>query len=404
MKKIIPFLILAFFCVSVIAQDIAQWRGPNRDGIYKETGLLKKWPDSGPKLLWHFDELGDGHSSAAVTSHAIYTAGMINGNGYIYALDLAGKLLWKKEYGIEWTENWNGTRSTPLVYKDKLYLMSAFGKLVCLQTSNGELKWTVDILKDYDGRNIQWGLTENLLIDDNKLYVTPGGETANIIALDINSGKLIWKSKGNSQKSGYCSPIVINLPKRKIIVTQMEKSIMAVDASNGAFLWKHEQTNDWAVHPNVPIYNNGYLYCTSGYGRGGVMLKLSEDGSSITEAWRDPNLDPKIGGVVLLNGRIYGSGDKNRKLFCIDWKTGKEIYSTSNMAPGNLIFADGLIYAYSEAGNVAILEPGENSFNVISSFKVPFGANQHWSHLVINNKKLYVRHGTSLMVYDIASR
>ncbi len=404
MKKIILLLSLTSLMAGLSSQEIAQWRGPNRDGIYKENGLLKKWPESGPKLLWHFDELGDGHASAAVTSNAIYTAGMINGVGYIFALDLNGKLLWKKEYGTEWTENWNGVRSTPLVYKDKLYQMSAFGKLVCLNIKDGVQLWSVDLLKDYDGRNIQWGLTENLLIDDNKLYVTPGGISANIIALDKNTGKLIWKSKGNGEKTGYCSPIVVNLPKRKLIVTQMEGSIMAVDASNGAFMWKHEQTNQWSVHPNVPLYNNGFIYCTSGYDKGGLMLKLSEDGSSITEIWREPTLNPKIGGVLLLNGRLYGSGDKIRKLYCIDWKTGKELFSTTSLAPANVIYSDGLIYAYSESGNVGIIEPKDDSFSIIGSFKVPFGANQHWAHLVINNKKLYVRHGTSLMVYDIAAR
>jgi outer membrane protein assembly factor BamB len=184
----------------------------------------------------------------------------------------------------------------------------------------------------------------------------------------------------------------------------MEGAIIAVDASTGAFLWQHEQTNTYAVHPNVPIYNNGFIYCTSGYDKGGLMLKLSDDGSSITESWREPALNPRIGGVVLLNGRLYGSGDKIRKLYCIDWKTGKELFSTTSLALANVIYADGLIYAYSESGNVGIIEPKNDSFNVISSFKVPFGANQHWAHLVINNKKLYVRHGTSLMVYDLSAK
>jgi outer membrane protein assembly factor BamB len=404
MKKIIQILLLVYICLNGLAQDIAQWRGPNRDGIYDEKGLLRKWPEGGPKLLWHFDELGDGHASAAVTSNAVYIAGMIDGKGFIFSFDHNGKLLWKKEYGNEWTENWNGVRSTPLVYKDKIYILSSFGKLVCMNASNGQTTWTVDLFKDYDGRNIQWGITENLLIDANTLYCTPGGITANVIALDRNTGHLIWKSKGDGEKSGYCSPIIIKLPKRSLIVTQMEASIQGIDASNGNFLWKHEQTNEWAVHPNLPVYSKGYVYCTSGYGRGGLMLKLSEDGSNITEVWRDPMLDPKIGGVVLVNGRLYGSGDKTRKLYCIDWNTGRQIYSTSSLAPGNIIYDDGLLYVYCENGTVGLIEPKTESFNVISTFKVAYGANQHWAHLVIHDKRLYVRHGTSLMVYDIAAK
>jgi outer membrane protein assembly factor BamB len=404
MKRFFSFLITSILSFPVVAQDIAQWRGPNRDGIYNETGLLKAWPEAGPRLLWHFDELGDGHTSAAVTANAVYTSGMVGDKGFVYALDHNGKLLWKKEYGNEWTESWNGVRCTPLVYKDRIYVLSALGKLVCLNVSNGQIVWTVDIFKDYDGRNIQWGITENLLIDGNTLYCTPGGKIANVIALDRNTGKLIWKSKGDGEKTGYCSPILVRLAKRSILVTQMEASIQGIDASDGTFLWSHEQTNQYAVHPNVSLYSNGYLYCASGYNRGGLMLKLSDDGGKIAEVWRDPMLDPRLGGAVLVKGRIYGTGDNNRKLYCIDWKTGKEIFSTSSLAPGNIIYDEGLLYVYSESGKVGLVEPKANDFNIISTFKVPYGANQHWAHLVIKNKRLYVRHGTSLMVYDIAAR
>jgi outer membrane protein assembly factor BamB len=404
MKRIL-FLITALIpYIPLMAQDIAQWRGPDRNGQYNETGLLKKWPETGPVLLWHFDELGDGHTSASVTSNGIYISGMKEGKGYLYALDHSGRLLWKREYGEEWTENWNGVRSTPLVYKDKIYVLSALGKLVCFNLGNGQVVWTVDIFKNYDGRNIEWGITENLLIDGNTLFCTPGGKSANVIALDRNSGKLIWKSSGNGQKSGYCSPILIKLTKRSILVNQMEGSIQGIDAANGTFLWSHEQTNQFAVHPNIPLYKDGYLYCASGYGRGGLMLKLTDDGSRISEAWRDPQLDPRLGGVVLVNGRLYGTGDNNRKLFCIDWKTGKEVYSTSGLGPGNIIYDEGLLYIYGESGKVALVEPKADAFNIISTFKVPYGANQHWAHLVIYGKKLYVRHGSSLMVYDIAAK
>ncbi len=402
--RLIYLLLFLVFSFPFMAQDIAQWRGPNRDGIYNETSLLKKWPENGPRLMWHYDELGDGHTSAAVTAGGIYTSGMIDGKGFVFAFDQNGKLRWKKEYGNEWTINWNGVRSTPLVFKDKIYVLSALGKLVCMNSSNGQIVWTVDVFKDYDGRNIDWGITENLLVEGNMVFCTPGGKTANVIALDRNTGKLIWKSKGNGQKTGYCSPILIRLAKRNILVIQMEGSIQGIDASSGTFLWSHEQTNTYAVHPNVSLYSNGHVYCVSGYGRGGLMLRLSEDGQSISEVWRDPKLDSRLGGVVLVNGRLYGTGDNNRKLFCIDWKTGKELYSASGLAPANIIYSDGLLYLYSESGKIVLVEPRPDSFSMISSFSVPYGANQHWAHLVISNKKLYVRHGTSLMVYDIAGR
>jgi outer membrane protein assembly factor BamB len=392
---------VSYLCT--IAQDVAQWRGPNRDGIYNETGLLKKWPDAGPKLLWHFDELGDGHTSAAVTGSGIYTSGMINETGFVFAFDQTGKLLWKKEYGKEWAENWNGTRSTPLVIDDKLYLLSSYWKLVCMNTSNGQIVWSADLQKDYGAKNNEWGISENLLFDGNVLFCTPGGSGASLVALDRNTGKMIWKSKANGNKSAYCSPLMIKARNRKIIITMMEKTVCGFDAATGQQLWHYEHINDTGVHPNIPVFINGYLYCTSGYGKGGELLKLSDDGSSVSEVWKNSKLDSRTGGVVVLNGRIYGSGDRNKKFFCLDWQTGKEIFSTNEMAPATLIANDGLLYIYSESGKVFLVEPKADGFNILSSFAVPFGANTHWAHLVIKNKKLYLRHGTSLMVYDIAS-
>ncbi|RPH33935.1 MAG: hypothetical protein EHM93_02895 [Bacteroidales bacterium] len=403
MKRALLLIVFAFMVVHISAQEMVQWRGANRDGIYNESSLMKQWPENGPKLLWHFDDLGDGHSSATVTVNAIYTSGMVGDKGVVYALDLNGKLLWKAEYGVEWNESWNGVRSTPLFYNDKLYVMSSFGKVVCLNAKTGGLIWTVDLFKDYDGVNIKWGVTENLLVDDNKLYCTPGGKTANIIALDPNSGKLIWKSTGNGEESAYCSPLIVKLASKKLLVTQTANSIIGLDASNGKYLWRFEHINTYAVHPNTPLYSNGNLFCFSGYGKGGVMLKIAEDGSSVSEVWRNTSIDNQMGGAVLLNGKIYGSGQKSRSWFCIDWASGKEIYSEKIAGNGNIIFADGMLYCYGDNGEVVLTQPIDSGFKRISSFKVPYGANQHWAHLVIRDKKLYVRHGTSLMVYSLAA-
>jgi outer membrane protein assembly factor BamB len=195
---------------------------------------------------------------------------------------------------------------------------------------------------------------------------------------------------------------MIKLQNKKVIVTIMQYSICGFDASSGNQLWKSEFRMDPDVHPNTPVFINGYLYCGSGYGLGSVMLKLAEDGNSISEVWKNQSCDPKIGGVVVLNSRIYGTGDKNRKFFCLDWKTGKELFSTRDLAPANIIADEGLLYVYSESGKVNLVEPQSDKFNVISSFSVPSGNGPHWAHLVIKDKKLYVRHGNSLMVYDIA--
>jgi outer membrane protein assembly factor BamB len=404
MKKVLFNILLAGICLTISAQDVVQWRGVNRDGIYNESGLMKIWPDGGPKLLWHYDELGDGHTSAAVTSKAIFTTGMINGMGNIFSFDLSGKLLWKKEYGKEWAESHNGVRSTPLIVKDKLYFVSAYGQLFCMSTSDGKTLWTIDLMKQYGAPNIKWGITENLLSDGNILYCTPGGPDAAMVALDINTGKELWKSKGIGESSAYCSPMIVKLQNKKVIVNILQLSIVGFDAATGAVLWKHPFVMRPDVHPNTPVYKDGYLFCTSGYGLGSVMLKLAADGNSVTEAWKEATCDPKMGGVVVLNGRIYGTGDRNKKFWCLDWKTGKELFSIKELSPANIIANEGLLYVYAETGTVNLVEPKNDGFNIISSFPVPFGANTHWAHLVIKDKKLYVRHGTSLMVYDIAAK
>lgn len=402
-KYFLSFLLFSysFFALS---QELTQWRGPNRDGIYPESGLLKQWPADGPKLLWHYDKLGDGHSSAAVTKDKVFTCGTEGQNGFVIALDHDGKTLWKTTYGKEWTESWEGVRSTPLIVTDKLFVMSSFGLVTCMDANNGKILWKVDLFSDYDGQNIKWGVTENLLMVDEKLICTPGGIDANVIALDKNTGKLIWKCKGHGEKSAYCSPQLINRGGKKIVVTQTESHILGIDAANGKLLWSHSQPNRYSVHANTPLYHNGQLYCVSGYGQGGVMLQVAEDGNSIKELWRNTTLDSRMGGMVLYDGRIYGSGDFSRKWVCLDWKTGKELFSGTFVKNGNIILADNMLYCYGDGGNIALVKPEADKFGVVSKFKVPLGEKQHWAHLVIDGKKLYVRHGTSLMVYDIVAK
>lgn len=401
MYKQLLSVVCVFCSLSLFSQNALQWRGSNRDGIYKESNLLKNWSADVPKLLWHFDSLGFGHSSPAIFNDKIYISGTKGEQGVIFTFDLNGNLLWTTEYGKEWFESFEGARSSPMINDGRLYILSSYGMLVCMDSENGELIWSLDLIQKYNARNIKWGFTENLLIDGNMLFCCPGGEEYNVIALDKKTGNLIWKCAGNGEKSAYCSPMIVDRNNRKILVTQTESSILGIDVSDGKLLWHHQHPNKWSVQPNTPIYNDGSVYCFSGYGKGGVLLNISEDGNSITEAWRDDSLDSKMGGSILLDGKIYGSGDVNKKWYCIDWKTGKVQYSSKMLKVGNVIFANGLLYCYADDGTVGLVEPKENDFNLISSFKVPFGEKQHWAHLVINNQKMYVRHGNSLMVYWI---
>ncbi|PKQ64745.1 hypothetical protein BZG01_13780 [Labilibaculum manganireducens] len=401
MKKYFVLLVLLIVVSTSFAQENAQWRGVNRDGIYQEDGLMQKWPVDGPELIWHIEGLGEGHSSAAITKDAVYIGGTELENGFVIALDHSGKELWKQVYGKEWMDSYNGVRTSPMVYDGIVYVMSGLGKITAMSVADGNILWSKNILTDFGSENTRWGITENLVADGDKLYCTPGGSEVSMIALDRKSGQLIWKAKGNGEKSAYCSPALIKLANRNLLVTHTSSSIIGVDAETGTLLWSFDHPNKYSIHPNTPLYKDGYLFCFSGYGKGGVMLELVEDGAGVKEVWRNELMDNQMGGAVLLDGKIYGSGHTNREWFCLDWKTGEVLHSAKMLSNGNVVYADGKLYCYGDSGEVALVDVSNGSFEKVSSFRVPFGEKQHWAHLVINNKRLYVRHGSSLMAYSI---
>lgn len=400
-KTIILVSLILIAIVFSNAQTPTKWRGPNGNGVYSETGLLKKWPAGGPEIIWHFDKLGQGHSSPAFANGLIYVSGMEGTIGNIYALTPDGKLKWKVPYGAEFSESYPGARSTPVVAGDLLYIYSGLGVLTCLDANNGSIKWKKDVLKDFDGQNIRWGVTETVVVDGGLVYVTPGGKKNNVVALNRNNGDLVWSSPAKGELSAYCTPLLITLPARKLLVTMTADHIIGLDAATGKMLWSHPQTNRYQVHANTPVYHDGGLFCFSGYGQGGVKLELSTDGSTVKKAWFSEKLDSRMGGIVLLNGYLYGSGDNNREWRCVDWKTGAEKYAAKNIGKGVVIAADGMLYCYSDRGELALVEANPSGFKVVSQTKVELGSDQHWSHPVIDNGRLYLRHGNTLIAYKI---
>ena len=385
----------------MIAQTPTKWRGPNGNGVYNETGLLKKWPANGPEILWHFDKLGVGHSSPVIDNNLIYLSGMEETTGYIYVFTTDGKLKWKAPYGTEFSESYPGARSTPVIAGDLLYMYTGFGELVCMSSTDGKIKWKKNLLKESGVENLMWGVTETVVIDGGLVYVTPGGKKNNVVALNRNTGDIIWSSPAKGTVSAYCTPLLINLQARKLLVTMVEGNIVGLDAANGKMLWSHPHTNKYEIHPNTPIYKDGGLFCFSGYGHGGVKLELSSDGSKVTKSWFSEKLDSRMGGMVLVNGYLYGSGDSNREWRCVDWKTGAEKYADKTIAKGVVIYADGMLYCYSERGELALVEATPAGFKIASQTKVELGTDQHWAHPVINNGRLYLRHGNTLIAYKI---
>jgi len=399
MKK---YLVIALmFPVMLQAQKNSQWRGDNRDGVYNETGLLKSWPAEGPQMLWAYEGLGNGFTSAAIANEKIYITGLTGDKLMLYVLDLNGKLLNKKEVGKERSTRYPGPRSTVCVNDGKLYIYNALGHFFCLDETTLNVVWKKDLFKDFDGRSIFWGVNESSLIVGEKLFLTPGGKKYNMVALNKNTGALLWSSPGYGAESSYCSPQFIGDQSIPIVVTNTNDRIVAWNADTGEILWSHPQTNSRNIHPNTPLYNNGMLFSSTGYKGGAVMLRLKNGGKAIEEVWKNQSVDTQIGGSVKVDNYVYATGHENRYWFCVDWNTGKIMYQVRDIAPCNVVFADGMLYCYTEKGNMALVKPNPEKFELVSSFKITLGTEQHWAHPVIHRGVMYIRHGDALMAFKV---
>lgn len=405
-RLLISALSLCLTAVTVRATVIdSQWRGPNRDGKYPGEKLLKQWPDGGPKLLWDVEGLGAGHSAVAVTDTRVYVTGMPEDTGILYAFDLNGKKLWQTEYGREWTGDYPGARCTPTVVGGLLYLESGQGKVVCLDSNNGEMRWSIDLLEKFDSSNIRWGMTEALLIDGDNVICTPGGPRHNVVALNRFDGQVVWTSKGNGEPAAYCSPILVDHNNTRLIITMTAESIIAVDADDGSFYWQTPQHQVNKIHANTPLHKDGKIICASSSSQlhsGLVLLQLSEDGKSVSVLWRNQRYRNLMGGVLLHDGHLYGSHYRRNRWSCIDLKSGDFVHDSTELGEGVIVYADGLFYCYSVDGELALVSASPRSFDIVSSFEISKGTGQHWSHPVIKAGRLYLRHGDALMVYHIA--
>ena len=400
-------LSIVFGCTSsvCIGADWPQFRGQYRNGrATLESNLLQKWPDPGPPMLWSFEGLGTGFASVSVVGGTIYTTGMIEGKGYLSAINDNGKLKWKIEYGPEWTGPHPGTRTTPTVDGDRLYIMSGHGRIACFNRHNGDLVWKVDTLEKFQGKNITWGIAESVLIDDDKVFCTPGGKNATIVALNKHTGQTIWTTKELSNLSAYCSPLLYKTPTKRLLFTMVRKLIVCVDSENGKVLWTipHETRNDIAAV--TPLrYCQGRVYFTS-HGTGGTMIRFPQDGANYTQLWSSPALDCLHGGIVYNLSNLYGS-DRDGNWVCQNISTGEVKFREKILdAKGSIIWADSKLYCYSEKGTLSLVEPGRDGMELISSFKITKGTGEHWAHPVVCNGRLYIRHGDVLMAFDIKKK
>lgn len=391
-----------------VASDSPQFRGPNRDGKFPETGLMKSWPEGGPPVAWVKKGFGQGHGSVSVVGDTIYVPGKLDdGKGYIFAVDLDGTVIGKATYGPETDEKRSpGARSTPTIDGNRAYIMSGLGVVSCLDTRDGRLLWQVDTFSKFNAPQIRWHIAESVLVDGNLVICTPGAKNAALVAFNKMTGETVWRTEGFSDESAYCSPDIIEHGGKRIVLTMTAKYVVGVDVTNGKVLWKHEHETKYDVHGTTPVYEDGMIYYSAGYGSGGGMIELSDDGTSVTQKWTDMNVDCQHHGIVLKDGYIYATGQTkdNRKLWCLDLETGKVMWSTDEITQGVVEYADGMLYVYEgpKAGIVSIVKASPKGYERTGSFELTEGNSEHWAHPTIANGRMYLRRGDVVVAYDIA--
>lgn len=406
MKHQIKILLIFFFTllsVSIFAQQITQFRGPQRNGIYPETNLLKSWPAEGPAMLWNANGIGNGYSSPVVSGERIYVTGEIDSIGYLFAFNKSGSLIWKKETGREWMENFTGSRSTPTLVDGLIYVETSMGRIICFDAIDGSIKWAVDKIKDLHGVNVRFGYSEGLLLNNNLVYCFPGGPDTNAVALDRFSGKIAWVSKAMKDSTAYTSPMLITLPSRKIIVNFSIHNLIGLDAATGELLWNKPLKGEGDIHANTSLYDDGHIYYITGSGNGAVKLNLSDDGRYITEIWTNEKVSDVHGGFVKLGNYIYTSQYKPRRYCSVDATTGL-ISDSLKFDKGTLIFADDMLYCYTEKGMVGLVKPDNGKMELVSSFKMPVGTKEFFTIPVISDGVLYLRYGDTMLAYDIRKK
>lgn len=381
---------------STAVADSPQFRGPDRDGIFPAKNLLKSWPEGGPKQLWSVSGLGEGYTSVAIAGGRVYTTGASGGTGSVFAFDTAGKSLWKTPYGeIHNGSGYPGTRTTPTFDDGLVYIMSSMGKAAAFDVESGEVRWQ----RDLDNRNIRWGITESPLVVDDKAIFTPGG-SATMVALDKKTGAEKWALTSFSEPSAYCSPRLFDDGRRRQIITLTKGHLIGVDPDSGELLWRQSYPGRYDIHAVSPIFAGGSIYVSDGYGQGGKMFDLAGDGRSVSLAWKEDDLDVHHGGAVVVRSVIYGAAD-NGTWHALDAGSGETKATIRRLGKGSVVYADGLLYGYTERGEVVLVNPDPGNFAVVSRFKITEGDGQHWAHPVVDNGVLYIRHGDVLMAFDI---
>lgn len=407
-KTLIAIPLLIFGLLQGCKQEVYQWRGTNRDGIFQETGLLDHWPEEGPELLWVYEGLGRGYAAPAVSKDKIFINGESEGNSYLIALDLEGNLLWKSANGKEFlgegfSSTYPGARSTPTVLGNLVYASSGTGQIGCFKTSDGEEKWAVSILDYLEGELGEFGYSESVAVDDDHVYCFPGGASTNLAALDRFTGKIAWTQSALRDTFAYGSPVLVERSGHPILIHTSRHHLFTLNRGNGKLLGSYElEGYEYdGEHCNTPVYSDGHIYFVGNDipGQGAIKLELSPDGKEIKEVWRNQEIKNNFGGLVSVDGHLFTTVKGNR-LVSLDPESGV-VANTLKVATGSIIYADNKFIIYGNNGTVNLVNYNQGELEIGGEFKARGGTGHHFSHPVLANGTMYIRQGNALMAYRV---
>jgi outer membrane protein assembly factor BamB len=384
-------------------QGWSQWRGPRRDGISEETGLLSSWPENGPKRLWIAEGIGEGYSSPIIGGKTIYITGDQGRQLIISALSTDGELRWQKNNGASWERSFPGARSSCTYDHGRLFHMNAHGRVVCLDAKTGDEEWVVDVLERFGGKNTTWGFSESLLVSREFVYATPCGEKGLVVALNKDTGETVWATPPLAgERPAYASPILIRVGDRDLLVNSAAKNAFAVDANTGELCWQVAQQDPKNTICTIPVLAENELVFTNASRGYGAVFGVRLDGLQAKKTW-NKELTISHGSTVCIDGQIYGASSRgeSRGWVVLNAKTGSH-RRAAELEGGSLIYADGLFYCLTQRGLMTLQKPTENGFETVGSFQVAKGKDV-WAHPVICNGRLYLRYGENLFCYDIRS-
>jgi outer membrane protein assembly factor BamB len=403
---IVSLAALAAFAQPAKPGEWAQWRGPERTSVSPETGLLKQWPEGGPRLLWKVTGLGGGYSTPSFSGGRMFGMGYVGDEEVVWARDMEGKPLWsariaEANHEIGYGE---GSRCTPTVEGDRLYALGVSGDLVCLETATGRPVWRKNLVRDFDGQIPNWGYSESPLVDGEKLIATPGGRRATIVALNKTNGETIWMSPvPGGDPANYASAIIADVDGRRQYIQYLPGGPVGVSAADGKFLWRYRSPANRIVI-QTPVFKDNYVYASAAYNVGGGAVKLTTTPNGVTaeEVYFSRDLKNKHGGVVLVGDHLYGFDDPGT-LVCMEFKTGKTVW-TNRSVSGNasVFYADGHLYCRSQRGTVALVEATPEGYREKGRFEQPDRTNKSaWAHPVVLNGRMYLRDQDLLLCYDV---